>query len=85
MYILQRDKSLKNNSFAKDKNLLSGDNSPSMDKLLSKGENSDDILFSLEEKTNNNVINTSFILSDMEKKYLTFSKFIYSNPNGDGY
>ena len=85
MSILQRDKSLKNNSFSKDKNISSGDNNPSMDKLLSKGENSDDILFSSKEKTNNNAINTSFILSDMEKKYLTFSEFIYNNPNGDGY
>ena len=51
MPILQKDKSLNNNSLAKDKNLSSGDNSPSKDKLLSKGENSDDILFFLEEKT----------------------------------
>ena len=43
MSILQKDKSLKNNSLAKDKNLSSGDNSSSNDKLLSKGENSDDI------------------------------------------
>ena len=86
MPILQKDKSLKNSSLAKDKNLSSGDNSPSKDKLLSKGENFDDILFFPEEKTENNVINTSsFILSDMEKKYLTFSEFIYNNPNGDGY
>ena len=86
MPIIQKDKSLKNNSLAKDKNLSSGDNNPSKDKLLSKGENSDDILFFLEEKTENNVINTSsFIFSDMERKYLTFSKFIYNNPNGDGY
>ena len=86
MPILQKDKSLKNNSLAKDKNLSSGDNSPSKDKLLSKGENFDDILFLPEEKTENNAINTSsFILSDMERKYLTFSKFIYNNPNGDGY
>ena len=77
MSILQKDKSLKNNSLAKDKNLSSGDNSPSKDKLLSKGENSDDILFFPEEKTENSVINTSsFILSDMEIKYLTFSEFI---------
>ena len=38
------------------------------------------------EKTENNDINTSsFILFDMERKYLTFSEFIYNNPNGDGY
>ena len=84
MPILQKDKSLNNNSLAKDKNLSSGDNSPSKDKLLSKGENSDDILFFPEEKTEN--INTSsFILFDMERKYLTFSEFIYNNPNGDRY
>ena len=51
MPILQKDKSLNNNSHASDKNLSSGDNSPSKDKLLSKGENFDDILFFLEEKT----------------------------------
>ena len=45
MPILQKDKSLKNNSLVKDKNLSSRDKSPSKDKLLSKGENSDDILF----------------------------------------
>ena len=38
MPIPQKDKSLNNNSLAKDKNLSSGDNSPSKDKLLSKGE-----------------------------------------------
>ena len=86
MPILQKDKSLKNNSLAKDKNISSGDNSPSKDKFLSKGENSDDILFFPEEKTENSAINTfSFILSDMERKYLTFFEFIYYNPNGDGY
>ena len=37
MPILQKDKSLNNNSLASDKNLSSGDNSPSKDKLLSKG------------------------------------------------
>ena len=74
MPILQKDKSLKNNSLAKDKNLLTGDNSPSKDKLLFKGENSDDILFFFsKEKTENSVINTSsFILSDMEKKVFDF-------------
>ena len=86
MPILQKDKSLKNNSLAKDKNLSSGDSSPSKDKFLSKGENSNDILFFPEEKTENSVVNTSsFILSDMERKYLTFSEFIYNNPNGDRY
>ena len=84
--IPQNDKSMKNNSLAKDKNLSSGDNSPSKDKLLSIRENSDDILFFPKEKTKNSVINTSsFILSDMERKYWTFSEFIYNNPNGDGY
>ena len=85
MPILQKDKSLKNNSLAKDKNISNGDNNPSKDKLLSKGENSGDILFFLEEKTENIAISTSFILFDMERKYLTFSEFIYNNPNGDGY
>ena len=56
------------------------------DKLLSKRENSDDILFFPEEKTENNAVNTSsFISFDMERKYLTFSEFIYNNPNGDEY
>ena len=36
MPILQKDKSLNNNSLATDKNLSSGDNSPSKDKLLLK-------------------------------------------------
>ena len=45
MSILQKDKSLKNNSLSIDKNISSVDNSPSKDKLFSKGENSDDILF----------------------------------------
>ena len=83
MPILQKDKILKNKSFGKDKQLSSGDNSPLKDKLLSKGENSDDILFFLEEKTKNIAINTSsFILYDMEIKYLNFSEFFYNNPKG---
>ena len=45
MPILQNDKSLKDNSFPKDKYLPSGDNSSSKDKLLLKGENLDDIIF----------------------------------------
>ena len=56
MHILQKDKSLKNNSVSKDKRLPSGDNSPSNDKLLPKGENSDDIIFLPEEKTENTTI-----------------------------
>ena len=60
MPILQKDKSLNNNSLTTDKNLSSGDNSPSKDKLLSKGENPDDILFFPEEKTEN--INTSSLI-----------------------
>ena len=83
MPILQKDKILKNKSLGKDKQLPSGDNSPLKDKLLSKGENSDDILFFLEEKTENIAINTSsFILSDMEIKYITFSEFFYNNHKG---
>ena len=86
MPILQKDKSLKDNSFSNEKNLSNGENSPSKDKLLFKGENDNDILFFPEEKTENIAINTSsFILSDMKRKYLTFSKFIYNNPNGNGY
>ena len=86
MPILQKDKSLKDNSLPKNKHLPSGDNSPSKDKLLLKGENSDDILFFLEEKIENTTINaSSFILFDIEIKYLTFSEFIYNNPNGPGY
>ena len=86
MPILQKDKSLKDNSFSNEKNLSNGENSPSKDKLLFKGKNGNDILFFPEEKTENIAINTSsFILSDMKRKYLTFSKFIYNNPNGNGY
>ena len=86
MPILQKDKSLKNNSLGKDKHLPSGDNSPPKDKLLYEGENSGDILFFAKEKTENIAINTSSsILSDMERKYLTFFEFIYNNPNGNGY
>ena len=86
MSILQKDKSLKDNSIPKDKHLPSGDNNPSKDKLLPKGENSDDIFFFPEEKIENSIINaSSFILFDIERKYLTFSKFLYNNPNGLGY
>ena len=86
MPIHQKDKSLKNNSLIKDKDLSSGDNNPLKDKLLSKRENSDDILFFPEEKTENNAVNTSsFISFDMERKYLTFSEFIYNNPNVNEY
>ena len=72
MLILQNDESLKNNS-------------PPKDKLLSKGENTDEILFFLEEKTKKKLINLTVILFDMEKGYLTFSEFIYNNPNGNEY
>ena len=86
MSILQKDKSVKDNSLPKDKHLPSGNNNPSKDKLLPKGENSYDIFFFLEEKTENTTINaSSFILSDIKRKYLTFSEFIYNNPNGLGY
>ena len=77
---------MKNNSLAKDKHLLSEDNSRSKDKLLSKGENSEDILFFSKEKTKNITINTSsFILSDIKRKYLTFFAFIHNKLNGPGY
>ena len=70
MSILQKDKSLKDINLTKDKHLSSGYNSPSKDKLLSKGENYDDILFFPKEKIENIVINaSSFILSDMKRKY----------------
>ena len=86
MPIIQKDKSLKDNSLSKDKHLQSRDNSPPKDKLLSKGGNLDDILFFPEEKIENATINAlSFILSDIERKYLTFFEFIYNNPNGPGY
>ena len=85
MPILQKDKILKDNSLPKDEHLPSGDNSPSKDKLLSKGENSDDILFFPEEKMENMSKISSITLSDMERKYFTFSEFIYNNPNGNGY
>ena len=39
-----------------------------------------------EEKIENTILNTSsFIMSDMERKYLTFSEFIYNNLNGNEY
>ena len=86
MPIIQKDKNLKDNSLLKDKHLPSGDNSPAKDRLLLKGENSDDTLFFPKEKIENTTINTSsFILFDIERKYLTFSEFIYNNPNGLGY
>ena len=72
MSILQKDKSLKDNSSPKDM-------------LFSKGENSDETLLFLEEKTEKISIISSITLSNMERKYLTFSEFIYSNPNGNGY
>ena len=72
MPILQKDKNLK-------------DNSPPKDRLLSKGENSDETLFFPEEKTENISIISSITLSNMERKYFTFSEFIYNNPNGNGY
>ena len=72
MPILRKDKSLKDNSSPKDI-------------LLSKGENSNETLFFHEEKTKNISIISSTTLSDMEKKYLTLSEFIYNNPNGNGY
>ena len=72
MLILQKDESMKNNS-------------PPKDKLLSKGENTNEILFFPKEKTEKIPINPIIILSDMEKGYLAFSKFIYNNPNGKGF
>ena len=83
--IIQKDKSLKDNSLPKDKHLPSGDNSPSKDGHLSKGENPDDTLFFPKEKMENISIISSITLSDMERKYLTFSEFIYNNPNGNEY
>ena len=86
MPILQKDKSLKDNSLSKDKHFPSGDKSPSKGRLLPKGENSDDILFFPKEKSENTTMNaSSFILYDIERKYLTFFEIIYNNPNGLGY
>ena len=51
MAIISKDKSLKIHSSNKDKPLLKEDNSHSNDKLLSKGETSDDIIFFRKEKT----------------------------------
>ena len=86
MSILKKDESLKNNSPTNDKHLPSGDNSPPNDKLLLKEENANAILFFSEKKTENITINSSlFILSNIERKYLTFSEFIYNNPNRPGY
>ena len=85
MPILQKDKSLKDNSLLKDKYLPSGDNNPSKDRLLPKGENPYDILFFPKKETEKIPINPIVILSDMEKGYLAFTKFIYNNPNGKGY
>ena len=86
MPILPNNERLKNNISTKGKHLSSGDNSPLNNKFLLKGENIDEILFFLEEKTKNITINSSsFVLSNIERKYLTFPKFIYNNPNGLGY
>ena len=82
MPILQKKENVKNNNLIQGKNQ---DNSPPMDKLLLKGENPDDILFFPEEETEKISINPTVILSYMEKGYLTFSEFIYNNPNGKGY
>ena len=79
MSILQKDESLKNNNHPQHK---TQDNSPPKDKLILKGENPDDILFFPEKETEKIPINPPVILSDMEKGYLTFSGFIYNNPNG---
>ena len=57
-----------------------------MDKLLSKEENTDEILYFPKEKTKNITINSSsFILYDIERKYLTLSEFIHNNSNGPSY
>ena len=85
MPILQKDKILKDNSLSKDKHLPSGDDSPSKDKIIPKGENSNDIIFFLEKETKKILINPTVILSDLEKRYLAFSDFIYNNPNGKCY
>ena len=41
--------------------------------------------FFAEEEKEKIPINPTVILSDMEKGYLTFSEFIYTNLNGKGY
>ena len=74
MSILSKDKSLKIHSSNKDKTLPKEDNSPSKDKLVSKKETSYDILFFLKEKIVNIVLNPLLhVLSNIERKYLTFS------------
>ena len=86
MPILSKDKNLKIHSPNKDKPLSKEDNSPLKDKFLSKGENSYDNLFFLEEKTENIILNPLLhVISYIERKYLTFSKFIYNNQNGPVY
>ena len=51
MSILQKDENIKNNSHSKDKHIPSGDNNPSKGKILSKEDNTDEILFFPKEKT----------------------------------
>ena len=83
MPIIQKDESLKNNNPIQGKNQ---DNSPpKKNKLLLKGENPNDILFFLEEEIEKIPINPTVILSNKKTGYLTFSEFIYNNPNGKGY
>ena len=82
MSILPKDKSLVNNNSSQGK---AQDISHLKNKLLSKGENSDDILFFPKEKIENTPINFSIIISAIKKKYLAFSEFVYNNPNGHGY
>ena len=85
MFIIQKDKSLKDNNLSKDKHLQSGDNSLSRTDPFQKEKIQ--MIHSLlsEEKTKNMSIISSITLSDMERKYLTFSEFIYNNLNGNGY
>ena len=72
MPILLKDKSLDT------KQSLKGKTPPKMRKYRRNP-------FFSEEKTENIPLNPSITLSDIEKRYLTFSKFIYNNPTGLGY
>ena len=85
MPIIQKDKSVKDNSLPKDKHLLSGDNNSSKDRLFPNEKIHMIPFFFPEEKLKNMFIISSITLSDMERKYLTFSEFIYNNANGNGY
>ena len=82
MPILPKEKSLVNNNPSHGK---TQDNSLSKDKLLSKGENLVTSSFFSRKKQKKILVNPTVTLSKMEKGYLSFSEFIYNNPNGKGF